>query len=165
METNFRALEDLFYKKIMLYQELIECLEEERHYLVETDMDALWDISEKKQSIVLRIEAVREKMVATLSKSSLNHQMDGPFSLTTVLSHIPHSDRDRFRKPYLSLVKLKAETRQISQNNKQFVEKSLDFLDELIGILANAGVSNDTYTNGRVSSKRSQVTLLLHKEV
>jgi len=165
METKIQALEDLFYEKIMLYQELVECLEEERDYLVKTNMDALWEVSDRKQSLVLRIEAVREKMLATLTEASIRHQMDGPFSLTTVLSLIPHGDRDRFRKPYLSLVKLKAETRQRSQENKRFVEKSLDFLDELIGILAKAGGSNDVYTNGGVSSKRSQANLLLHREV
>jgi len=166
METKIQTLEELFYKQIMLYQELIECLEDERGFLVETDMDALWEISDRKQSIVPRIEAIQEKMLSTLSEASVDHQMDGPsFSLTTVLSLIPHGYRERFRKPYLSLVKLKAETRQRSQENKRFVEKSLDFLDELIGILANSGGSNNTYTNGRGSSNRSQATRLLHKEV
>lgn len=166
METKFQTLEDLFYKKIMLYQELIEYLEKERGLLVQTDMDALWEISDKKQSIVPRIEALQEKILSTLAEVPIDHQMDGrSFSLTTVLSLIPHGYRERFRKPYLSLVKLKAETRQRSQENKRFVEKSLDFLDELIGILANAGGSNNTYTNGRVSSNRSHTNLLLHKEV
>jgi hypothetical protein len=92
--------------------------------------------------------------------------MDGAsFSLTTVLSLIPKEQRERFRKPYLTLVNLKAETRQRSQENKRFVEKSLDFLDELIGILADAGKSNHTYTNGGVSSNTNQANLLLHKEV
>lgn len=165
METEFQNLEDLFYKKLILYQELKECLEEERRFLVEADMDALWDISDKKQAIVPRIEAIREKMLSTLSEASIHYQMGGPdFSLTTVLSLIPEQYRVRFRKPYLSLVKLKTEVRQRSRENKHFVEKSLDFLDELIGILASAGGSDNTYTNGRISSNRSHANLLLHKE-
>ena len=167
METRFERLEKLFFEKIILYQELVEALKEERNLLINTDMDALWEISEKKQAIVPRIEVVREKILKTLSQGAVTHQMDGAsFSLSNVLSRIPRQERERFRKPYLSLVKLKAETRQRSQENKRFVEKSLDFLDELIGILACAGGSNDMYTNdGGISSNKSQANLLLHKEV
>jgi flagellar biosynthesis/type III secretory pathway chaperone len=166
METAFQSLEDLFYKKIMLYQELVEYLQEEQACLIKTDMEALWEVSEKKQSIAQRIEAIQEKMLTTLQEASIVHQMNGsPFSLTTVLSLIPHQYRERFRKPYLSLVHLKAETKQRSQENKQFVEKSLDFLDELIGILTNVGGSHDGYTNGGAHSNTNHVNLLLHKEV
>jgi hypothetical protein len=166
METRFKTLEKLFFEKILLYQELVGYLKEERKLLIETDMDALWEISEKKQTIVPRIEAVREKMLAILSEGAIDHQMDGAsFSLTTVLSLIPHEERERFRKPYLSLVNLKAETSERNQENKRFVEKSLDFLDDLIGILASAGGSNDMYNNNGVSSNKSHANILLHKEV
>jgi flagellar biosynthesis/type III secretory pathway chaperone len=166
METRFEAMEQLFFEKIILYQELVECLKEERKLLIKTDMDALWEISEKKQAIAPCIEAVRKKMLETLSEGAIDHHMDGAsFSLTTVLSLIPREERERFRKPYLSLVNLKAETRQRSQENKRFVEKSLDFLDELIGILSSAGGSSDMYTDGGVSSNKSHANILLHKEV
>jgi len=166
METRFETMEKLFFEKIILYQELVEYLKKERNLLIKTDMDALWEISEKKQAVALRIEAVRKEMLETLSGGTIDHQMDGAsFSLTTVLSLIPREERERFRKPYLSLVNLKAETRQRSQENKNFVEKSLDFLDELIGILASAGGSNDIYTDAGISSNKSHANILLHKEV
>jgi hypothetical protein len=166
METTWQSLEALFYKKIILYQEVVECLEQERDCLIKTDMEALWEISDKKQSVVLHIQDIREEILSLLTEASVDHHMDGKnFSLTTVLSLIPHGERERFRKPYLSLVNLEGETRQRSEENKRFVEKSLDFLDELIGILANVGEHTDGYTNAGVSSNANQANLLLHKEV
>lgn len=166
MRRIFPILEELFYKKIMLYQELNECLKEEREHLIKTDMDALWDVSDKKQSILPRIEALRAQILSTLSDASMNHHMDGrPFSLTTVLSVIPHRERERFQKPYLALVNVKAEIEHRSQENKRFVEQSLDFMDELIGILANAGGSNGIYTNNGISPDKGPGNLLLHREV
>ncbi len=38
METALNTLKDLFHEKIMLYQELVECLKQERELLIETNM-------------------------------------------------------------------------------------------------------------------------------
>lgn len=166
MHTPMEKLENLFYKKIMLYQELVEVLAEERAFLIKTEMDALWEISDKKQDIARRIEAIRADIIQALSEASVVYQADvTPFSLSAVLSVIPHGERDRFRKHYLSLVNLKAEIRQRSQENKRFVEQSLDFLDELIGILTNSTETNEAYTNSGASSDNNGGNLLLHKEV
>jgi flagellar biosynthesis/type III secretory pathway chaperone len=166
MQTPIKTLEELFYQKIMLYQELADCLDQEREFLVKTDMDALWEISDKKQAIVTHIESVRGKILSTLSEASIDHGMNaGSFSLAKVLSLIPSEARAPFRKANLSLANLKAETRQRSQENKLFVEQSLDFLDELIGILTNTGKKNEVYSKGQVLPNKAQGNLLLHREV
>lgn len=166
MQTPIQTLEDLFYEKIMLYQELVDCLSQEKDFLIKTDIDALWEISDKKLAVVKRIESVRGKILSTLSDASIDHGMDvTSFSLTSLLSLIPREARSPFRKAHLSLVGLKAEIRQRSQENKVFVEQSLDFLDELIGILTNAGGTNDVYTKGRILPNKTQGPVLLHREV
>jgi flagellar biosynthesis/type III secretory pathway chaperone len=166
MKTLIQTLEDLFYEKLILYQELVECLKQERQFLIKTDMDALWEISDKKQSIVPRIERVREKMLATLSDASIDHGMDvSSFRLATVLSVIPYTDRGRFKKVYMSLVGLESETRQRSRENRLFVQQSLDFLDELIGIIANAHTPRPVYDGAGGLNKNGPTNLLLSREV
>ena len=149
MENALTILEDLFHKKIMLYQELAESLKEERSLLAETDMDGLWDVSDKKQRLVEGIEEVRSHIVEALAEASLQYENgEDTFSLASVMSAIPQKDKSRFRQPYLSLVHLKAEVRQQTLENKAFVEQSLDFLDELISIIADTGAPGHAYTNG-----------------
>ncbi len=166
MKTPIQTLEDLFYEKLVLYQELVECLKEERQFLIDTDMDALWEICDKKQAIVLSIEKVRDKILAALSEASIDHGMDVlSFRLATVLSVIPHTHRGRFKKVYMSLGSLKSETRQRSRENKVFVEQSLDFLDELMGIIANAHKASPLYDDGGGLNKNGPTNMLLSREV
>jgi len=166
METTLNILEDFFHEKIMLYQELVESLQRERTLLIKTDMDQLWDISMKKQSLVSRIETVRSSILEALSEASFDHDMNvTSFSLATVLSLLPHGARDRLRTAYLSLMTLKTETRQRSQENKLFVEQSLDFLDELINIIANTDRAENVYDKSGSMNSNGPANMLLSSEV
>jgi flagellar biosynthesis/type III secretory pathway chaperone len=166
MQTGIQTLENLFYEKILLYQELVECLKKEHAVLINTDMDGLWEIADEKQSIVARIKALRIKILTALSEAAIDYRMDAvSFDLARVYSLIPSMHRERFRKPYLSLMGLKDDIQKRSQENRLFIEECLGFLDELIGIIADTGKQETVYDNGRCSSKKNQANLLLHREV
>ena len=166
MQTAIKTLEDLFYEKILLYQDLVECLKKERDVLVNTDMDALWEIADEKQSVVSRIEAVRNQILSALSEAAIDHRMDAvSFDLARVYSLISRMHGERIKKPYLSLVNLKGEIQKRCQENRLFIEECLNFLDELIGIIADTGKQNAVYDNGRSSRNKGQANLLLHREV
>jgi flagellar biosynthesis/type III secretory pathway chaperone len=166
MQTEIQTLENLFYEKILLYQELVECLKNEHAVLINTDMDGLWEIADEKQSIVARIKALRIKILTALSEAAIDYRMDADsFDLGRVYSLIPSMHRERLRKPYLSLVGLKDDIQKRSQGNRLFIEECLSFLDELIGIIADTGKQETVYDNGRPSSNKNQANLLLHREV
>ncbi len=166
MQTSIQTLENLFHEKILLYQDLMECMKKEREVLINTDTDALWEIADEKQVVASRIEAVRDKILSALSEAAIDHRMDAvSFDLARVYSLIPRPHRERFKKPQLSLVNLKDEIRRRSQENRVLIEECLSFLDELIGIIADTGKQNAVYDNGRSSRKKVQANLLLHKEV
>lgn len=166
MKTTIETLENLFHEKILLYQDLVECLKRERDCLTKTDIDGLWEIADQKQSAVSRIESVRGKILSVLSEAAIDHRMDAvSFDLACVYSLVSGMHAERIKTAYLSLVALKGEIRQRSQENKVFIKESLDFLDELIGIIAGTDKQNAVYDNGRVSRKKDQANLLLHREV
>ena len=166
MQTAIKTLKDLFYEKILLYQDLVECLKKERDILINTDMDALWEIADEKQSIVSRIETVRDQILSALSEAAIDHRMDAvSFDLARVYSLISRMHGERIKKPYLSLVNLKGEIQKRCQENRLFIEECLNFLDELIGIIADTGKQNAVYDNGQVSARKGQANLLLHREV
>jgi len=166
MQTSIQTLENLFYEKILLYQDLVECLKRERDCLTKTDIDGLWEIADQKQSAVSRIESVRGKILSVLSEAAIDHRMDAvSFDLARVYSLVPRMHAERIKKPYLSLVNLKGGIRRRSQENRLFIEECLNFLDELIGIIADTGKQNAVYDNGRSSRHKGQANLLLHREV
>jgi flagellar biosynthesis/type III secretory pathway chaperone len=166
MKTSIQTLENLFHEKILLYQDLVECLKRERDVLINTDMDALWEIADQKQSAVSRIESVRGKILSALSEATVDHRMDAvSFDIARVYSLISHMHGERIKKPYLSLVNLKGEIQRRSQENRLFIEECLNFLDELIGIIADTGKPKDVYDNGRSLRNKGQANLLLHREV
>ncbi len=166
MKTAIETLENLFYEKILLYQDLLECLKRERDCLAKTDIDGLWEIAEQKQSVVSRIESVRGKILSDLSEAAIDHRMDAvSFDLACVYSLIPGMHAERIKTAYLSLVALKGEIRQRSQENKVFIKESLDFLDELIGIITGANKPKPLYDNGRSLTSKCHTNLVLHREV
>jgi hypothetical protein len=166
MKTKIEIVKKLFYEKIMLYRDLLECLKRERELLVRTDIDALWEVSDSKQSIAARIGAVRGEILKALSEAAIDHDMElSSFRLSTVLSLIPSRDREGFKKPHMSLVNLKSEIRQRSQENKLFIEHSLAFLDELITIIANTDKAQPLYDKGGCLDSKGHKSLLLHREV
>jgi flagellar biosynthesis/type III secretory pathway chaperone len=166
MQPPIEILKNLFYDKIMLYRDLVELLRRERDLLIRTDIDALWEVSDRKQSIVGRIGALRGEILNALSAAAVDHDMDvSSFRLSTVLSLIPGRDRLGFKKPYLCLVGLKSETRKRSQENKLFIEQSLAFLDELITVIANTDKAESLYDEGGCINSKGHKNLLLHREV
>ena len=166
MQTAIQTLENLFHEKIMLYQDLVECLKKEHEVLTNTDMDRLWEIADEKQTIVARIESVRNKILTALPDVAIDRLTDDvSFDLARVYSVIPRMQRGRIKKPYFSLVSLKGEIQRRSRENKRFIEECLSFLDELIGIITDTGKQGAVYDNGRCSRNKDHANLLLHREV
>lgn len=166
MDQSFGSLETLFFQKIMLYKDLVGCLEREREVLVRTDMEALWEIADEKQQIAVRIEAMQKKMTLALIEMKLADTTVGVLDHARVYRLIPRVERERFRKSHLSLLNLKSDVRKRTEENRFFVEECLDFLDELIGIFTKGGPYEDSYgKQGRLPNRPGARNLLLHKEV
>ena len=63
-EAVVRMIESLFYKKIMLYNDLLGSLNAERESLISIDLDNLWHISKEKDEICAQINTTRQEIVA-----------------------------------------------------------------------------------------------------
>lgn len=166
MQETIDSLERLFHEKILLYQDIKECLKRERDCLLRTDIDGLWQIAEEKHSIVSGIEGVRGRIMALLSGASTGDGMsESSFIQGDLFSLIPKEHRGRFKMAYLSLAALKDEIRQMGLENRLFIQESLDFMDELIAMLAGVDKIRPTYNNSRSLECRGHANLLLHREV
>ena len=125
------TIEKLFYKKIMLYNDLLYCFEEERKSLIKIDLNKLWGLSKEKDEICAQIQYIRREM--SVAVNSENEQ--DAFSLNQVMGLIPEEYTDKFKKLYLRILKLKGEIEILRRQNILYINDSLEFLDEMISII------------------------------
>jgi flagellar biosynthesis/type III secretory pathway chaperone len=166
MESSANSISTLLNDKILLYQDLIEVLHQEKKTIRETDVDALWHFTQKKQTIAKKIEDLRGQILSVLDTLNVNHGMDLPsFKMEKVMASLPQEIKTRVKQQQITLSGLKFQVRELARGNKAFVEEYLNVLDEMITIIANAGNQDTGYNRSRASKGAVKANLLLHKEV
>lgn len=142
-KTVIQSLRNLFYEKIRLYNDLLECLAQEREALINIDLDKLWNISKEKEEICSKTKTIKKELLSTLYGTTGENSVN----LEGILKCIPKDERIKFQKPYLFLMKLKREVEARREENISFIDDSLQFLDELIAIIAGENRSKVVYNN------------------
>ncbi len=161
METfTVDTIEKLFYKKIMLYNDLLYCFEEERKSLIKIDLNKLWGLSKKKDEICAQIKCIRQKMSVA---ANLENDQDS-FNLNLVMDLIPGKYTDKFKKLYLRILKLKGEIEILRKQNILYIDDSLEFLDEMISIITGETDSGYIY-NDRCHFNKSASRSFLAREI
>ncbi len=158
--SDVRLIEELFFKKIMLYDDLLHCFKAERESLIGINLDKLWKISKEKETICANINTVRQKIMAAVDlQRDLND-----FDLSRIMDLIPREFKAEFQKLYLRLIKLKSEIEIMRKENVVFVDDSLQFLDEIIAIITGKDASKMLY-NDKCHLKKPDPYMLLSREV
>ena len=159
-ENTVHLLEDLFQRKIMLYDDLLRCLEKERESLVTINMDALWTISREKEEICSKIESIRQEIVSVVDMDG----QDSSLALSRILGLVPEEKAGTFQSFFLTLVKLKNEIELLRKANMAFINDSLLFLDEMISIITGGNKSKKVYDE-RSHLGKSGINCFLSREV
>ena len=159
-ENTVHLLEDLFQRKIILYDDLLHSLEKERESLVTINMDALWAISKEKEELCSKIESIRREIVSVVDVDG----QDSSLPLNRILTLVPEEKAGTFRSFFLTLVKLKNEIEFLRNANMAFINDSLRFLDEMISIITGVDTSKMVYDEKSHLSK-SGVNCFLSREV
>jgi hypothetical protein len=159
-ENTVHLLEDFFQRKIILYDDLLHCLEKERESLVTINMDALWAISKEKEELCSKIENIRGEIVSVVDRDG----QDSPLSLDRILTLVPEEKAGTFQGFFLTLVKLKNEIELLRKENMTFINDSLRFLDEMISIITGGNRSKIVYGERKHLGK-SGINCFLSREV
>ncbi len=167
MKPMQERVEHLFHQKILYYRELLEILQDEKQSLLKTQMERLWELAEKKQALVVKIEANRASILLELEQAGITHAMDvHTFKLASLFVLLPQALSARLQNSQVTLVALKDQVQNLTRANKRFVEECLDVLDDLIAVIADTGESEAVYDNTRQSAPASsKQNVLLHREV
>jgi len=159
-EDIIQSLETLTCEKILLYENLRDCLLEERECLIQVDLDRLWALSREKESLCRDIGAVRGRLMASAGLEPGKT----PFRFPKILDPIPERDRSRFHALYLRLMRSKAEIESLRKENMAFLDESLRFMDEIISIITGKQGEPAVY-NRKCRLRERPAELLLRREV
>jgi hypothetical protein len=131
-----------------------------------SNVDHLWELSTRKQQLVLQIENLRGDFLKELSANGISHEMPASdFQLSAIMALIPKGTSRRLHKYLTVLGRLKREIQSLAADNRQFVEEYLSTLNELASIFTGGQKPAPTYAPTTYGTKREQTNALLHREV
>lgn len=156
----------LFREKILLYKDLLACLDAEKKCITDIDVDALWASSGKKHELASRIEALRKGILESLAVHDIDHDMKvSDFSASKVFALLPVSVSRELKNTHAALITVKREVELAAKGNKAYVEDYLSVMDDMIGTITRTVSSGDVYSRSRQAASSERTNLLLHKEV
>jgi flagellar biosynthesis/type III secretory pathway chaperone len=158
--VNEKALEALFYKKIMLYHDLRDCLKKEREHLIQMDLNSLWEISRCKESLCTKLKSARQEFLKVLHR----RESQGLPQLVEMIEDISEEKTTVFQGLYHRLSKLKSDVEAFRKENVHYVDDSLQFIDEIIAIIAGESHGRNIYDR-RCQLKKAGDCQLLMREV
>ncbi|MEE8398750.1 MAG: flagellar export chaperone FlgN [Desulfobacterales bacterium] len=159
-KETIQYVEEIFYKKILHYNDLRAVFQREKTALIDLDMDVLWDVSREKEELCATIEGIRQKLFSIFSEPGIGDVS----SLMQVLDLLPIENRAQFQPLYHSISRLKGEIDAMRKENMSHVDSSLEFLDEIITVIAGGDQNQSTYDN-RSRLRKPANAALLSREV
>ena len=166
MESSAVRIENLLNDKILLFQDLVEVLKEEKKSIVEIDVDKLWAFSQKKQAIASAIEAIIHQIIGILDEEGIDHAMNvHTFSVGKMIEKLAPGKADRLEKLNLSLILVKKRVHAMASENKKYITEYLGVMDELIGMISNISDQSPVYDHNRYSKRSKKTTYMLNTEV
>jgi hypothetical protein len=151
METLNQKIEAGYQKEAALFQDLLNCLDLERDNLINLNLENLWSVMEKKQTLLESIEGVQVEIKRLLSENREKQ----PVSMNEKRTLAPLSTR---------VAHLKEEVRARVKENVLFIQETLSFFDELIQIFISNGDAARAYRPGSKKTGNSS-PFILYKEV
>jgi len=140
-EEIFNEIEVLLVQKVGVFTDLLNCFKQEREYLINIELEKLWDVSKEKERLCKRIETIKKKMALLVNgkEDRIN------FDFNVIFQNIKREQGDRIRPLYFKLMRLKSEVNAIREENIMVINDSLRFLDDMIAILSGQGGEASIY--------------------
>lgn len=155
-----QAFETLFYKKIMLYNDLRDCLESEREYIIHMDLNKLWEISRQKESLCAELISTRQEIFGMLNQDKTQRFPN----LSEIIAVLPKEKKTVFQGLFYRLATLKSEVEAFRRENVHCLDDSLQFIDEMIAIIAGEAHNGNIYDR-KCRLKKAGNPMLLRREI
>lgn len=153
-------LENLLQENILLLNDLLNVLQDEREALRRVDLDRLWRVSRIKEEACTRLKTSREKIATALGLD----QNTTPLPLGQMLEQVPGPSRPQFHKLYLRILRLRDEIEILRRENLSYIDDTLRFLNEMISVFTGNTKAEVMY-NSSCHLRSARPHQLLNREV
>ncbi|MFO7749089.1 MAG: hypothetical protein R6V54_03260 [Desulfobacteraceae bacterium] len=167
MENIAYTIDGYMQEKLLLYDELVSVMKQEKVFIVDMDTDSLWSASSKKKRIAGKIEKLRNAMLFFLDENGVEHGMNVKnFSLAAFIRCLPLSSqlKSGLGKTRLAINLKKDEIQLIGNENQKYVREYLGVID---GIMSNfaAPARQECYSYSGAMGEPGKANALISAEV
>ena len=149
MEILADTIEKLLNKELSLYKELYDLLEKEKLYVIDINIDYLWETIVRKKQIALELETLNKKMVKLLKIRAGELSVDSSsLKLSDYITKLPVSKKikSKIRSIKLGLETYKKRVSSLALANKKYINESLVVLNDIVSTVVDS-VSGKQYNN------------------
>lgn len=167
MEKFTPELEKLLEEKLGLYKDLNRILSQERDYILNINVDALWKTSEKKKKTANKIQALRARIMQYFENRFSSQGMNNKtFSLSYLVRILPIKNEQKtgLRTLKLAIENEKNEVSRLADENKSFVREYLGVIDDIMSVAVNNSMNSHYDLSGTLPSRR-KANSLIHAQV
>ncbi len=151
------------------YQRLVDFVAEEKKYLLDLDLEALFAASKEKETLAMDIQANIGELVAAIGDTAL--MLGLPVSpqplLADLVRHLPKPFDNRVNDGSIRLERLKNTILRENEANRRFIEETLKLVNESVSILtgANQLKSEGYQKDGRQGEQKLLLPVKLSRAV
>ncbi|MDH3392477.1 MAG: flagellar protein FlgN [Desulfobulbaceae bacterium] len=159
-QINPTKLIELFKKQIILGEEFLQILAEEKTALIEMDMSALMKLSQKKENQLTRLKNLDDALQEE-SRRLWPDTQEKIIRLAALSPFISEAENKLLTGYRDRLAELRATIDEKNLFNRRFAEDTGKYLNDAIQLISNAVAEHSTYsTNGMPKQNASQANLL-----
>ena len=149
MEILADTIEQLLRKELALYKELQSILEKEKLYIVDVDLDSLWETIAQKKQIAIELELLNKSMHKFLETRADELSMDSSsLKLSDYIKKLPVSQKikSKLRTIKFGLETYKKSVSSLAFANKKYINESLAVINDIVLTVVDS-VGSKQYNN------------------
>lgn len=146
MEQAIREIERLCQEKILLFQDLLSIIKEEKKTIIKADVGALWTFTSKKTEIADKVNEIRNEMLQIAHEAEIvSAEEIQEYSLTKIIAALPQNEKNTLLNLRFALVGIKTKIAALAQENKRYLEESLKTIEDLVKIITRSCDNTERY--------------------
>ncbi len=156
----------LMEKEIESYQDILSDLKEEWELLKKNDTLALISLLQVKEQHILAVQKIRGAVDQSFQDVLANwSEANFPRSILEFASRLPASQAQRISQYHQNLGHLKKEIYRLNDQNKRFIQESLNFIRGLFQVLTCPTQGEISYAPGWKKGSASQPSSWVSRKV
>ncbi len=163
MEKFACEIENMLQEKLLIYKELKKIVEQEKNYIVDMNVDSLWEMAGQKKQLASEIVQIRGRIISLFQENKIDLNMaENAFSLSQIVNclPVPANIKSDVKNIKVKLEIVKEELTGLVSENKRYTNEYLSVIHGIFATIT-GDEKKEAYNNaGKVLTEGFRKTLL-----